>query len=168
MLKRLILMLSFACVAAAAYWLLHERLGRPQQTSFLRWEDPVVVEQGEGLYRAHCARCHGVPGTQEAAADGTPPHGADGHSWEHPDYALFQLVRDGVAVANCLPVDPERMPRFREAVSDAELVAILSFIKSTWPEALRSHHDKVNVMYGPYNRAVGELIDIAGQKTSER
>ena len=160
--NRLVLAVSFLCAVAGAGWLLHAHLAGSRETTFLRPHDRAVVARGEGLYRAHCAACHGVPGTTETgdARLDAPPHDAGGHTWEHPDYALFQLIRDGVAVANCVPVDPDRMPKFRGIVSDAGLVAILSFIKSTWPDALRSHHDRVNVMYGPYNRAVGELIGV--------
>ena len=37
----------------------------------------------------------------------------------HPrsDYALFRLVRDGIAVANCAPVDPELMPSSRASLT---------------------------------------------------
>ena len=93
-----------------------------------------------------------------------PPHDEHGHTWQHPDFALFQLIRDGVAVANCVPVDPERMPRFKEILTDAELVAVLAYIKSTWPDETRQYHDKVNMMYGPYNRAVSKLIDMDGKE----
>jgi mono/diheme cytochrome c family protein len=162
--KRLILTALACCIAAGGGWLLHRHLAETQETTFLRWQDPAVVARGEGLYRAHCARCHGVPGTEERAAAGheATPHDAAGHTWEHPDYALFQLVRDGVAVANCVPVDPEQMPRFKGILTDADLVAVLSNIKSTGPAELRASHDRVNVMYGPYNRAVGELIGAGG------
>ena len=100
--------------------------------------------------------------SRASARVGSPaaPHDETGHTWQHPDYALFQLIRDGVAVANCLPVDPEQMPRFRDVLTDAELVAVLSYIKSSWPDETRRYHDKVNMMYGAYNRAVGELIDL--------
>lgn len=148
--------------AALAFWLVRERLGGQEQTTFLHWQEPRIVAEGAALYRTHCASCHAIADASMPAVppeeQDTPPHDASGHTWQHPDYALFQLVRDGVAVANCTPVDPERMPSFRDTVSDTELVAILSYIKSTWPEDIRREHDKVNFMYGPYNAAVGELI----------
>lgn len=158
-------------VSALVLWLVHDRIAAGRQTSFLEWRDSRTVRAGEALYRAHCAACHGVPGVSAPVAQApgqapAPAHDASGHTWEHPDFALFQLIRDGVAVANCTPVDPELMPAFRGVVSDAELVAILSYVKSTWPEDIRAHHDRVNVMYGPYNRAVGELIG-AGRSAGE-
>lgn len=154
-----------ACLLGVAFWVGQAFVLAKQTTSFLRWEEPKTVAAGQALYRAHCSACHGIPGVlkpvaKEEREEPAPAHDESGHSWEHPDFALFQLIRDGVAVANCAPVDPQRMPAFKGVLSDPELVAVLSYIKSTWPEDTRAHHDKVNMMYGPYNRAVGELIDI--------
>lgn len=153
--------ISVLCLVAVAAFALHA-ISATERDSFLQWRDPAVTAAGRVLYVAHCAACHGMPdGSPVAAASETsaPPHDATGHSWQHPDFALFRLVRDGIAVANCAPVDPERMPKFKGIVSDRELVAILSYIKSTWPEAVRRDHDEVNMMYAAYNRAVEELID---------
>lgn len=154
------------CLLGPGLWLLHRHFAAGEETSFLRWEEPRAVHAGEALYRAHCAACHGVPGIsdpvmQAGAREPPPPHDESGHTWQHPDFALFQLIRDGVAVANCDPVDPQRMPMFRDVLDDAELVAVLSYIKSRWPAHIRAEHDKVNVMYAPYNRAVAKLIDAA-------
>lgn len=129
---------------------------------FLKWRDPAVTATGQTLYAANCSGCHGMPdrsATPTTVSGEAPPlHDESGHTWQHPDYALFRLVRDGIAVANCAPVDSELMPKFKGIVSDAELVVILSYIKSTWPDAVRKDHDQVNMMYGPYNRAVRDLI----------
>lgn len=157
--------LALLCMLGVAAWFGHQHLVAGRTTSFLKWQEPQRVAAGQALYQAHCAACHGVPGRSNPVAQGdgqepAPAHDENGHTWRHPDFALFQLVRDGVAVANCTPVDPERMPMFRDVLSDSELVSVLSYIKSTWPEEVRQHHDKVNMMYGPYNSAVSALIDI--------
>jgi len=64
------------------------------------------------------------------------------------------------ATASPWPIACPSIPS--KCLTDADLVAVLSFIKSTWPAELRASHDRVNVMYGPYNRAVGELIGAGG------
>lgn len=161
----IVLGLVAACFLGVAFWVSQGLILEEHTNSFLRWEEPRTAAAGQALYRVHCSSCHGIPGIAKPVAQGereepAPPHDESGHTWEHPDFALFQLIRDGVAVANCAPVDPERMPAFKGVLSDAELVAVLSYIKSTWPEDTRAHHDKVNMMYGPYNRAVSELINI--------
>lgn len=142
---------------------------QPERMTFLSWQDAGVTAQGGGLYRLHCAHCHGMPGASAAsqgakAGMSVPLHDESGHTWQHPDYALFRLIRDGLAVANCTPVDPQKMPRFKGVMTDTELVAVLSYIKSTWPEESRRYHDEVNAMYGAYNRAVSEFIVIDGEE----
>jgi mono/diheme cytochrome c family protein len=154
----------FLCLVAAATWALHAVVTEDDH-GFLPWREPAVVGAGHALYTQHCAACHGMPdgsAPPPAGLPGTPapPHDRTGHTWQHPDFALFQLVRDGVAVANCAPVNPELMPKFKGKISDSDLVAILSYIKSTWPEDIRRGHDQINMMYGPYNRAVEKLIDL--------
>jgi mono/diheme cytochrome c family protein len=159
------LAIALACAAGLAFWWGHGLLVGGKTTSFLRWQDARVVQAGEALYHAHCSSCHGVPGhLPPPTLDGetAPPHDESGHTWQHPDFALFQLIRDGVAVANCAPVDPQKMPMFKDVLSDSELVAVLSYIKSRWPREIRGEHDKVNMIYGPYNSAVEALIDVDG------
>lgn len=160
----IILLLGLAGFATGTVYAMYST-SAAAKNSFLQWNDPIVTSAGRTLYSTNCASCHGMPDRMaaqviDASGKAPPLHDASGHTWQHPDYALFRLVRDGIAVANCAPIDPELMPKFKGIVTDTELVAILSYIKSTWPEAVRSDHDQVNMMYGSYNRAVRELIGI--------
>ncbi len=160
-----VIVLAIAAGLALSAWLAFRfLLAEEEDSGFLRWRDPAEIAAGEQLYRASCAGCHGIPGLSKPVAQPgqrivPSSHDEEGHTWQHPDFALFRLVRDGEAVANCDPVDAELMPRFRGAVSDSQLVAILSYIKSTWPEEIRAHHDRVNRMYAPYNAATRALLD---------
>lgn len=167
-LVRTALAISFLCLVGFAAWQFRGVLAT-EDDGFLQWRDPAVTSTGRTLYATNCAGCHGVlNGSAASAADvagrAPPLHDESGHTWQHPDFALFQLVRDGIAVANCVPVDPDSMPKFKGIINDSELVAILSYIKSTWPNDIRQSHDQVNTMYGPYNRAVEELIDVNSGK----
>ena len=36
------------------------------------------------------------------------------------------------------------MPGFEDKLSDADIWAVLSYIKSTWPDAVRQRHDELN------------------------
>ena len=38
---------------------------------------------------------------------------------------------------------PNNMPAYEDELSDNEIIAVLSFIKSTWPNVKRQH-DKIN------------------------
>jgi len=39
---------------------------------------------------------------------------------------------------------PSGMPVYEDVLSDEEIIAVLSFIKSTWPSDIREHHDRLN------------------------
>jgi hypothetical protein len=41
---------------------------------------------------------------------------------------------------------PNNMPAYNNLLSDREIVAALSFIKSTWNMTVRLQHDKINTM----------------------
>ncbi len=102
--------------------------------------DRQRIASGEALYQQYCAECHkadlsGEPGWQIPNADGTykpPPQDSTGHTWHHPDQLLLEIVRDG-------QVDPiATMPTFGSILSDAEILDVLEFIKSSWEEELRA------------------------------
>lgn len=115
--------------------------------------DSQLVLLGEGLYQDHCAACHGAdlegetPDWQVRDEDGYlpgPPHDETGHTWHHPDQLLFDITKSGIAVAANLPNYPTRMPAFEGVLDDEEIIAIMSFIKSRWPERIRQRHDELN------------------------
>ena len=106
------------------------------------------VAQGRALYAQHCAACHGAnlegaPDWQRRGPDGrfpAPPHDESGHTWHHGDAMLFDYVRrGGQAVLDDLGVAFQSgMPGFGDILQDAEIVAILDFIRSTWPAEIRA------------------------------
>ena len=73
-----------------------------------------------------------------------PPHHATGHKWHHTDQVLFDLTKHGVAAFVELDHD-SAMPAFEVLLSDKEIVAVFSCIKSRWPESIR-RHDKMNAL----------------------
>lgn len=118
----------------------------------LRTGDAQVLAQGKAIYEARCASCHGAqlqgqPNWRERDASGrlpAPPHDASGHTWHHPDQVLFDIVKFGVARAANLPGYQAAMPAYEGTLSDAEIVAVLSWIKAQWPEAIRRQQDEVD------------------------
>ncbi len=123
------------------------------EAGLFRPDDTQTVRLGEGLYRDHCAACHGAnlegetPEWQTRNADGYlpgPPHDETGHTWHHPDQLLFDITKYGVAEAANLPDYSTRMPAYAGILEDEEIIAILSFIKSRWPEEIRARHDEMN------------------------
>lgn len=113
--------------------------------------DSRQVALGEQLYRAHCASCHGVNLEGQADwrtrnADGTlkpPPHDASGHTWHHPDRVLFDYTKQGGQPA-APPGFTSAMPPFAGTLADAEIWAVLAFIKSRWPEAIRERQRQID------------------------
>ena len=102
--------------------------------------NPKLVARGEILYQLHCASCHGAnlegqPNWRDRDADGmlpAPPHDVTGHTWHHADALLFDVTKLGsTAVVGSDYMS--NMPGFAETLSDGDIWAILSYIKSTWP-----------------------------------
>lgn len=125
--------------------------GSSDATGLLTPDETDAVALGQSLYSEHCAACHGAqlegaPNWQIRDADGllpAPPHDATGHTWHHDDETLFTLTKYGLAgLMENAP--PSGMPAYDGVLSDAEIIAVLSFIKSTWPDDLRAYHDELN------------------------
>jgi mono/diheme cytochrome c family protein len=106
------------------------------------------LDLGRTLYDQHCAACHGAdlegaPDWRRAGPDGrfpAPPHDATGHTWHHGDAMLFDYTRrGGQAYLDELGVRFDSgMPAFGDILSDDEIKAILTFIRSTWPDEIRA------------------------------
>ena len=73
-----------------------------------------------------------------------PPHDASGHTWHHPDQLLFDITKLGIAKAVKLKDYDTAMPAFAGTLSDAEIVAVLSWIKSQWPPEVRRHQEEID------------------------
>ena len=139
-------------VLALAVLLLAGCSREPEPPFRLRPDDVAVLAQGKKVYDAQCAACHGAQlqgqrNWRERDATGrlpAPPHDATGHTWHHPDEVLFNITKFGVAKAANLKDYNTAMPVYENVLTDAEIVAVLSFIKANWPPAIRQKHDEVN------------------------
>lgn len=65
-----------------------------------------------------------------------PPHDSSGHTWHHRDEQLFRITKEGPAAT--MPGYESDMPGFGAILSDAEIRAVLDYIKGTWPERQRA------------------------------
>lgn len=98
--------------------------------------DPARVAEGERIYQANCAVCHGAelegqPNWQQPKEDGSlpaPPHDESGHTWHHPDELLLEIIAEGGD-----PAFGGTMPGFEGKLSRAEMAAVVEFIKRDWP-----------------------------------
>lgn len=57
---------------------------------------------------------------------------------------LIRITNEGVARAVGLPDYATNMPAFGDALSDADIVAVLSWIKSRWSSDIQAHHNEIN------------------------
>ncbi|TFZ01321.1 c-type cytochrome [Ramlibacter rhizophilus] len=139
-----------AVAVVGALWFFTPR-GQPEGV-VLRTDDAAVLARGQALYAQHCAACHGAqlqgqPNWRERNAQGllpAPPHDASGHTWHHPDAVLFDITKHGVAKAARMPDYVSAMPAYAGVLSDEEIVAVLSWIRSTWPSHIQRQHEAVN------------------------
>jgi mono/diheme cytochrome c family protein len=75
-----------------------------------------------------------------------PPHDPTGHTWHHPDKVLFQVTKYGMRTM--VPGRESDMPAFEGVLTDADILAVLSFIESTWPTDIRARQQRIK---GPSN-----------------
>ena len=122
------------------------------ESRILRPDDAAVVARGQQVYQANCASCHGSKlegqnNWRERNAQGmlpAPPHNETGHTWHHPDEMLFAITKYGIAKVAQMPDYQSAMPVYEGKLSDADIIAALSWIKSQWPSEIRTQHDAVN------------------------
>ena len=114
-------------------------------------DDAAQVALGAKVYQQYCAACHGVhlegqPNWRVRKPDGrlpAPPHDYHGHTWRHPDQDLFGMVKEGMA-AYAPPGYQTDMKGFGEVLSDAQIWAVLAFIKSKWPPEFRTYQHRLS------------------------
>ncbi len=111
-----------------------------------------VVKTGQEIYTANCAPCHGTDLKGEADwrspnSEGfmpAPPHNKSGHTWHHTDDQLFEITKYGLAKIIGQKDYKTNMPIYEGVLSDEEIIAAFSYIKSTWPDNIRERHDQMN------------------------
>lgn len=103
-----------------------------------RWYSSEQVARGDKLFQIHCIECHGKQGEgaanwQKVGADGKyppPPLNGSGHAWHHPMTVLFQVIKHGS------PAKQGNMPAWQEKLNDQEIVAIVAWFQSQWPDTI--------------------------------
>ena len=109
-------------------------------------DDRIGLLEGEAIYKAECARCHGAqlegqPNWRIRKADGklpAPPHDATGHTWHHSDEQLFYIVKFGMVPPQAPTGYLTDMPGFGGKLSDAQIRRVMAFIESRWSPEIRA------------------------------
>ncbi len=118
---------------------------------FLLPEDERFVALGKVIYDATCASCHGVDlegeanwkQRKESGRLPAPPHDETGHTWHHPERQLFEITKFGLQYFAGDSYETD-MPAYGKTLTDAEIIAVLSYIKSRWPSDIRARHDAMS------------------------
>lgn len=150
-------LLGVAVGAAATSGAILAVAGVAEQAQAARQQE--LLARGEAVYVTHCQSCHGDRqgiGRQP----GVPSHGRDGHTWHHSDQALKAVIRDGapgagpslelMGVSESQAAEILRelglaerwqgppMPAWKDVLSEADIEAVLAYIKTFWtPEQRR-------------------------------
>ena len=78
------------------------------------------VIQGRAVYGQFCPECHGAN---------------SGHTWHHSDEVLLYILAHGGTVFS----SSSKMPAYKQTLTEAEMAAVLDFIKSTWGRQEREY-----------------------------
>ncbi|WP_421951397.1 c-type cytochrome [Pelagibacterium sp.] len=138
------IVVALAAIVFVVAWVVADRgIGTADRTDRLA--------EGLEIYRQNCAACHGEalegqPDWRRRGPNGrmpAPPHDETGHTWHHGDEQLFRITRDGVAAVVGGNYESD-MPGFGEILTDDEILSVLDYIKSTWPERERAYQAQVS------------------------
>ena len=151
--------------ASAVATVLGLRTQAAPREHFADAENAETVLEGKRLYASHCASCHGrrLQGQllwqvrDEFAGRRAPAHDQTGHTWQHSDEDLFAMTKFGR-----FPTTPATvksyMPAYAQNLSDDRILAVIAYIKATWPIGLRVSQALLNPAYAgmPQNTATVE------------
>ena len=149
---RHVLLLGIAIVSGGAVMLsLSSATKKAEKSVSLLPKNHSVTNLGKLVYAENCASCHGMAlegqaNWRQRDPDGylpAPPHDKTGHTWHHSDSYLFLMTKYGIEKMIGRKY-PNNMPAYKDKLTDEEIIAALSYIKSTWPGRIQRQHDQVN------------------------
>ncbi len=152
-LRRLILAVALgALLIALAVYLIGRFAGAPgPEATGATGGGAARLALGKLVYDARCAACHGAnlegqPDWRRRLPSGelpAPPHDASGHTWHHPDAWLFAITKYGT-LRFAPPGYKSTMGGFGDVLSDAEIGAVVAFIKASWPPEIRARQARID------------------------
>ena len=110
------------------------------------WSVREVTSTKSIVLSCHGAKLEGQPNWQTRLPNDrlpAPPHDKTGHTWHHNDALLFKITKLGTKALAGDDYETD-MRGFSGELSDKEIIAVLSYIKSTWPAEIRQRHDQMN------------------------
>jgi mono/diheme cytochrome c family protein len=143
-----IVVTGFVIVAMLALVVFAVRIGSRATTIDVTRADPTnaqLVATGKQLYTTRCAGCHGRElqgevGWPQRRANGTMPAtplDETGATWQRNDRWIFDTIKHG-GQATTTAGTTSTMPAMGEGLADAEIWAIISYIKQSWPANIQA------------------------------
>lgn len=140
--KSLLMVGAAAAIVAVGAAVFYTRPAAPVIPDFISPGDAAQLARGKIIYDKNCASCHGAklegqPNWRQRLPNGrlpAPPHDVSGHTWHHPDQVLINIVKHGLVPGKTAPEGYESdMPAYAGVLQDEDIVAVLAYIKSSWP-----------------------------------
>ena len=98
-----------------------------------------TADSGAKLYTASCLSCHGDR-KGEGGTGLAPSHNETGHTWHHPDAQLKERIFNGT-------IGFGQMPAFKDKLTEEEVNAVLTYIKTWWTEEQRADQADISKRY---------------------
>ncbi len=116
-----------------------------------------VLYAAQQNYNKYCAHCHGWAGdgqpqvtienAEKLGYHTVPRHDEYGHTWQHPDQILFEVVKYGIQnPTNLYPMSP-----YEENLSDEEIFGVVDYIKGWWTDDQRRHQANLTTQFEENN-----------------
>ena len=104
----------------------------------------ALVTQGKHIYATRCAGCHGSDLKGEQGWPQPRPNGVmpasplnqSGQAWQRDDQWLFTTIKQG-GQSTAASGYTSSMPAFGGGLTNADIWAVISYIKSTWPKHIQ-------------------------------
>lgn len=123
------------------------------------------LREAEHLYQVYCAHCHGYDGegqvigapgeTERLGMKPVPAHDSTGDSWRYADPLLVAVIKYGIEN----PLNHYPMIAHGHVLSDAQIEALVDYMKLWWTEEQRAHQAEVTRNYTEARREAGITID---------
>ena len=104
---------------------------RPPSSTLPTTESSLLISLGKTVYDAHCATCHGAHG------EGSPPHwpplaGNQSIGMQSAVNPIRMVLNGGYPPGTKGNPQPYGMPPFAGQLSDNEVAAVVSYIRTAW------------------------------------
>jgi len=125
--------------AMAAY--LHSLPAEPEAPRPAPLPSEALMKLGARIYDRHCVDCHGKDGRGAMAANGVPAYpplaGNRTLAMRDPVNAIRIVLNGGFPPATGGNPRPYGMPPYSHVLDDAEVAAVVSYVRASWGNAAR-------------------------------